>query len=299
MTSHTMRPQWVARAVTIALWALGSAYLVKNEIASGNPDPVVLAGMPVVWAVVITLPILATYARYDRQWTAMALIWLAAIVGSAYTLQATVGRQAAVRDVAVASAADIVRQRDAVNRDLDSAKSNLEAAQKRCGTGRTCLESTKLLISMYERQVSAHEAKLETLVLPAPRAGEQRIAWLISLIPGTNPAKVSEAVGMLLPALFGIVIELAAFACAMYGWHPTKERLPTVSAPENTRKQITYDPPKHPVLAALEKVGKPVSNGELARLMGVTAGEASKRRQEVANLLKVWRDGQHVMAALA
>lgn len=296
MTRTTTRPQWVARAVTLSLWAVGSAYLVKNEIASGNPDPVVLAATPVVWAVVITLPILATYARYDRQWTAMALIWLAAIVGSAYTLQATVGRQAAVRDVAVASAADIVRQRDSVEKDLTSAKASLDAARQRCGTGKVCLDSTKLLIQMYERQVSAHEAKLETLALPAPRAGEQRIAWLLTLATGKD---ATEVVGMLLPALFGIVIELAAFSCAMYGWHPSRERLPTVSAQENNRKMLTYTPPRHPVIVALENIGKPVSNGELARLMGVTAGEASKRRQEVANLLKVWREGQHVMAALA
>ena len=152
---------------------------------------------------------------------------------------------------------------------------------------------------MYERQEAAHTAKLETLRLPAPNAGERRIAWLLTLATGANPETVSDVVAMLLPALFGLTLELAAFACAMYGWHPHFPQLPAISSVENTPRLITYAPPRHPVIAALEKAGKPLSNGELARQMGVTAGEASKRRKEVENLLRIWRDGQHVMASLA
>jgi hypothetical protein len=51
-------------------------------------------------------------------------------------------------------------------------------------------------------------------------------------------------------------------------------------------------PAKHPVLSALENIGYPVNNGELARLMGVSDGEASKRWREVAHLLEVARVGK-------
>jgi len=54
----------------------------------------------------------------------------------------------------------------------------------------------------------------------------------------------------------------------------------------------------HPVVNALATVAGPVTNGELARLMGVTDGEASKRVREVANVLDVRRDGRHVLIAL-
>lgn len=299
MPHITIRPRTVARLSTVALWAVGSAYLLKTEFAAASPDPVVMASTPVIWAVVIALPILATYARRDGQWIATALIWLAASVGSIYTLQATVSRQASVRDTAVISAVEIVRQRDRVQADLETASANLADAQRRCGQGRVCNESTKALIAIYERQSGAHAAKLETLKLPAASAGERRIAWLLTLSTGYDAATVAEAVAMLLPALFGLTLELAAFALAMYGWHPESRQFPTFAAPETSRKLITYAPPKHPVIAALEKVGKPVSNGELARLMGVTAGEASKRRKEVESLLRVWREGQHLMASLA
>jgi hypothetical protein len=111
MTYTITRPRTVARAATIALWAVGSAYLIRHELAAASPDPVVIASTPVVWGVVISLPILATYARQDRQWVAMALIWLAALVGSAYTLHATFGRQASARDTAVATAEHVITQR--------------------------------------------------------------------------------------------------------------------------------------------------------------------------------------------
>jgi hypothetical protein len=51
-------------------------------------------------------------------------------------------------------------------------------------------------------------------------------------------------------------------------------------------------PARHPVVCALENVGYPVTNGELARLMGVSDGEASKRWREVAHLLDVARIGK-------
>jgi hypothetical protein len=55
---------------------------------------------------------------------------------------------------------------------------------------------------------------------------------------------------------------------------------------------------KHPVVRALESVNRPVTNGELARLMGVSDGEASKRWREVAHLLEVARAGKERRIAL-
>ena len=81
MRIHTPRPRLVARAATVALWIVGSGYLLRDEIVSTSPDYFAIAATPVVWGVVISLPIIATYARHDRQWLAMALIWCAAIAG--------------------------------------------------------------------------------------------------------------------------------------------------------------------------------------------------------------------------
>jgi hypothetical protein len=64
-------------------------------------------------------------------------------------------------------------------------------------------------------------------------------------------------------------------------------------APAPPRKIKTHRlPAKHPVISALENIKVPVNNGELARLMGVSDGEASKRWREVAHLLEVARVGK-------
>ncbi len=56
---------------------------------------------------------------------------------------------------------------------------------------------------------------------------------------------------------------------------------------------------KHPVIAALENNGGSVaSNRELANLMSVSAGEASKRWQEIEDRLNVTRDGKQLRIAL-
>lgn len=222
MPNHTTRPQWVARAVTVALWGVGSAYLLRHELSTAAPDPVVMASVPVVWAVVLALPVLATYARMDRQWVATALIWLAAIVGSLYTLNATISRQASVRDVAVASADAIAVQRRQIEADRAQAKVELDKATARCGSGKVCHGATLQLIGLYERQIKAHDARLEKLTFAAPAAGEHRVATLIALVTGGDPQWIADLVAMLAPCLFGLTLELAAFAAAMYGWHPVR-----------------------------------------------------------------------------
>lgn len=55
---------------------------------------------------------------------------------------------------------------------------------------------------------------------------------------------------------------------------------------------------KHPVIAALEAAGKPLTNTELAEAMSVCGGESTKRRREVADLIDEWTVGKFVLIAL-
>jgi len=56
---------------------------------------------------------------------------------------------------------------------------------------------------------------------------------------------------------------------------------------------------EHPVIAALRSADRPLSNDELAAAMGVSKGEASKRRREVDQHLTVHPDGRCLRIALA
>lgn len=299
MAHSNTRPRTVARLVTVALWGVGSAYLLKSELAAPSPDIVVLASTPIVWAVIISLPILASYARRDGQWLAMALIWLAAIVGSAYTLQATLGRQAESRDVLISKAADVAKQRPTIERDLAAAKAMLATALAKCGEGRQCLPATLATIGVYEGAVAGHEHRLSRLNVSAPDAGERRIAALLSFATGAKLENVAEIVGMVLPAMFGLTLELAAFAVAMMGWHPSNPPTPPGKRDPLPANVIELRPAKPHVIAALEKAGRPVNNAELARLMGCTDGEATKRRREVSRQIREYREGRNIMVALA
>lgn len=281
MAHHNARPRMVARVVTVALWAVGSAYIIKNELSSANPDWVVLCATPVVWAVVISLPILATYARRDGQWMAMALIWLAAIVGSVYTLQGTLGRQAEVRDTLVAKAVEIARQRSVIERDLADAKAMLSTARAKCGQGRTCLASTQATIGVYEGAVAGHEHRLSKLKIVSPIAGERRIAALLSFATGKDLDKVSEVVGLILPSLFGITLELTAFAVAMMGWHPGRKSFP-VQFSRTVKPTFSTPPPKgrrtfrkDDAMADIVQFSRPVMQETLAARWNVTKAMVS------------------------
>lgn len=281
MQIHTTRPQWVARISTLALWAVGSAYLVKSELTAPHPDWVLLCSTPVVWAVIISLPILATYARRDGQWIAMALIWCAAIAGSVYTLQATLGRQAESRDVRVEQAQQIAADRSRLLRDLARNQGMLREAQAKCGEGRRCYDSTRATIRVYSDAVAGVEAKLSLLQPITPAAGERRIAALIAALTGADVAAVSEAVGLALPGLFGIVVELSAFALAMYGWHParTVQPVPSVQftapspAPQPPKSRHVYR--KDEARSDVVQFSRPVPQTELAQRWNVTKSMVS------------------------
>lgn len=310
MPVATTRPRLVARAVTLALWGVGSAYLLRHEWTAASPDWVVVAATPVVWAVILALPVLSTYARHDRQWVATALLWLAALVGSAYTLNATIGRQSASRDAAVMSAEAVAKQRDLLMVALDAEKLRRADALAKCGTGRMCHESTRSLIGMHQLEIERLERQIAGLTLATPQSGEQRVAALLSMLIGIEMTFAADLVALLAPCLLGLTLELAAFAAAMYGWHPpriaenfrnsaepVRQPLPALAKPE-TLANVAASPAPHPVIDALIRAGRPLNNGELAKLMGVCDGEATKRRREVANLIRTQRMGRHVLVSL-
>lgn len=80
---------------------------------------------------------------------------------------------------------------------------------------------------------------------------------------------------------------------------PTPPRGPKKRKPLPAPTNVVRFPAKHPVLTALESNGGAVaSNRELARLMSVSDGEASKRWQEVQDQLSITREGKQLRIAL-
>ena len=53
----------------------------------------------------------------------------------------------------------------------------------------------------------------------------------------------------------------------------------------------------HPVIAALARAGRPLSNSELARAIGCSHGHASRLRKQVADEIYTYRRGRSVYTA--
>lgn len=57
--------------------------------------------------------------------------------------------------------------------------------------------------------------------------------------------------------------------------------------------------PEHPVIAALRRAGRPLTNTELAAVIGCSQGQATKLRRQVREHLIEMRSGKYVFVMLA
>jgi hypothetical protein len=225
----TKLPRYTARALAVLLWIAGSAYLVRNELSMPNPDWVVIATMPLIWAAVIALPILAHHAWKQAEYTACLLLTLAAVVGSCFTLQGTIARQSEARDGKVAEAQASNFKRSELLEELGRAQRRLDDANRYADAERTttcgprCKDWERRAVEV-KAYIDQTTAAIAALGADKPVAsGEKRVAAAIGLLPFVTASqeKVEAAVALFLPSLFGLFLELAALASAFFGWRPT------------------------------------------------------------------------------
>lgn len=231
----TSQARLAARALMAVLWAIGSAILIQHEIAAPSPDPVAMAATPILWAAVIALPILAHAALADRQRLAAGLLTLAALVGAVYTFAGTLGRSADARDSRLAEAADTARRRVDLESKLASVELILAASRERharecaTGAGKAC-HGIETVIRLSEAAAAGHRVELAKLRTSTPDTGERRIAAALALATGRSEADMRATVGLVMPALLGLLIELAALACGLYGFARPRGERPSAHA---------------------------------------------------------------------
>lgn len=244
MRDTSKLPRYTARTLAVMLWIAGSAYLVRNELGMPSPDWVVIATMPLIWAAVIALPILAHHAWTQRELTACLLLSVAAIVGSAFTLQGTIARQSEARDGKVAEAQASNFKRSELLEELGRAQKRLDDANKYADMERTttcgprCKDWERRAVEV-KAYIDQTTAAIATLGADKPVAsGEKRVAAAIGLLPfvKADQAKVEAAVALFLPSLFGLFLELAALASAFFGWRP----IGSVLAEVNNRDVVVH-----------------------------------------------------------
>lgn len=296
-----------ALMLTVLLWAAGSAAMIRDGLQAPNPDWVAICTTPLVWVVVISLPCLAHVALKERYWLATALLALAAVVGSAYTLNGTIARGSESRDVKVAVA-------EASNLPVEQKKAELERATQRLEDAQRYADDERLNGGCKQRcqdwelrakEVQARIDQLRTDLKSSPEkpaaSGETRIAAFISWLPGVKASapEIAQVVATVSPSLFGLTVEIAALALGFFAWRPS--RTETVSRPrrEAPGPAIVSDD-EQAVIAALKRAGKPVTNDQLARLMRVSKSESSKRVAALNGRVAKTRgsDGREVQISL-
>lgn len=240
----TKLPRYTARTLAVLLWIAGSAYLVRNELGMPSPDWVVIATMPLIWAAVIALPILAHHAWKQAEYTACLLLTLAAVVGSCFTLQGTIARQSEARDGKVAEAQASNFKRSELLEELGRAQKRLDDANKYADMERTttcgprCKDWERRAVEV-KAYIDQTTAAIAALGADKPVAsGEKRVAAAIGLLPFVTASqeKVEAAVALFLPSLFGLFLELAALASAFFGWRP----IGSVLAEVNNRDVVVH-----------------------------------------------------------
>jgi len=245
--------------------------------------------------------------------------------GTGLVVYNSVGRQA---EVSMTKAADA----EAVNAALAAKGAELEKARQRFAdaermveremTGERCASRCKDW-KQRAAEVRSHITVLEGQITAlGPRkvadAKAERMARIAALF-GADPAQAEAAFILLEPFLWTVFFEFGAIVSLGFAFAPVR-RPANDNRPADTFRQTDFPkltvaesesvsqflapeivqfPAPHPVIAALRKAGGSVdSNRQLAQLMGVTEGEASKRVDEVRDQLAIDREGKWTRISL-
>ena len=151
--------------------------------------------------------------------------------------------------------------------------------------------------------VTAIETKLAVMGPQKPVASKaDKMAKVLALFGFSEP-KAKAALMLLEPFAYALFFELGSILSLGYGFRPDAREFPAKKQfPEpETEPETEKSTPKatHPVLRVLHSASRPLTNDELAARMGVTKGESSKRRGEVAHLLQERRQGRYTLVSLA
>lgn len=261
---------------------------------------------------------LADLARRHRHWMSVLGFTALFLAGTGLVVYSSVGRQAEKTMVSSAQHDGITRQRmdleAQITTEREAVKAKRDAADAECadGEGNKC-KAKRATAEYYENSLKGLEARLQVLDPAKPVSPEAEELGTVAAALGYDKDKVKALAVMLAPFFLTLFLEFGTIVSFGFAfspkrqpkldtrWQPTASETNQTSFPLVATDFTDPTPPKppkkpkplpanvvqlrHPVVAALEKVGRPVSNRELAVLLECSEGEAVKRRAEVKDLL--------------
>ena len=254
--------------------------------------------------------------------------------GTALVVANSVGRQAATFEESTLSAEATNAAIADKSEDLKQARARkvyadaqVQRETSRGGCGRSCKDwktnasDVAIVIGQLERDIAALGPKKPV------NAKAERMAEMAALF-GVSKAKAQAMFVLLEPLLNCLFFELGSIVSLGFAFRQGKRPVlvaandcPSVADNRQTSFPVEFqlpeppEPPKgkrrkpfpkeviefrnHPVVKALRDVGGSVtSHRQLAELLGIDEGAATRRRQEVEDLLEVTRHGKQLRIAL-
>ena len=221
------------------------------------------------------------------------------------------GRNAEAVETKASAAASVNEGRDAAQRDRYEARLRYQAAlnaeeeECRSGTGEKC-KAKRLTAGLRRTDYDIAEVKLRALPPEqTPNADVRAAAALFARLPFVSmSASAIEALLLLVfPFLQALFCEIGAIVGFSVGLgharvaRVSKEPAVSTEFPEERKRKPKLSDADL-VRAALARAGRPVSNDELAALMGVTKGEASKRVAALDGEVRKLRNGRCLQISL-
>jgi hypothetical protein len=270
---------------------------------------------------VMTLAVLAGTVYFGHRWWAEMRAWrLGTMLGCAILFAAgtltcvlmSAGRNAEVVTNKTLAANAVNTDRARVHNDRDEAKARylaaLKAEEAECasGQGEKC-RSKRITTTLRREDFDAAEKVLRgQKPEQIANADIRAAAELISRLPYVTASVVAiEALLQLaFPFLQSLFCEIGAIVGFSIGMgHAAKVArlpppLPKVPPQFPVETEVRHGSADDAVIAALAKTEGPVSNDELAALMGVTKGESSKRVAALNGVIQKDRVGRKVAIRL-
>jgi hypothetical protein len=274
------------------------------------------ASMIAAMVTLAALPVFIEAARREGKPAISVALFVAFVAFLAYSLPANIGRVGEVKEAKLAQSAGVVRAKD----ELGTVKARLavavDAMTKECATGigTKCLGTRNTVHVLEDTKKAAEAAVRQGEVASLGDVSSDTVSW--ALLGSLSPETVRKGSVVAFAAGLDIVIwALIWFACACA---PTVSKKETVATPaddegekkpapkvvEFPRPRILHSAPEVEdyELAALRAFFMAgdgpvsVSNDELARGLGISKSESSKRVSKAiaAGILQRQRVGREV-----
>lgn len=298
----------MARYAAYAALATGGALVALqvvaiNEYSEGGSLYTKASGIAAVLCVA-ALPIWIEAARKARSYLVAGTLVVAFVALLAYSLPATIGRTGEIKETKAADTSKVIEDKARIEADHATTKKLVDEANRwqinacKGGNGPDCKAATFVL---NQRSASLEKLTGQLARMKPAGAGDlgsDTLAWASAGWVTADTVRRSSALS------FAIGLDLAIWSLFLLASH-ILAKPSTVS--ENSFRASELILPEGVTAEDLEnlrklltRTGRPVNNNEVARLMSVTKGEASKRVSAAvaAGLVQRRRVGREVSIAV-